>query len=341
MPSSILTEPIAGRSAWTGADLARDNQSWSLRFSDAALAEIDACLARVKASGTPLDAIGRAEFPLASLRAEIDRVLDELENGRGFVRIQGLPVDRYPDEDLGIIFKGVASHLGKLVSQNAKGHLLGYVRDEGLRMDRDPNVRKYLTNERQRFHTDIGADVVGLLCVRQSMCGGESMVASSMGIYNAFLAKYPWYVGVLYERFWYDWRGEEPPGSPPIYCRPIYAYHEGRLSCRVSLSLMEAAQKRDDVPKLTAVQREALQLLESLAEQHAFHYRFEPGEIQFVSNYMVLHDRMGFEDYPDPAKRRLLLRVWLTTPNARKLPAEWADTAIRGGIAAKPASVTA
>jgi hypothetical protein len=48
--------------------------------------------------------------------------------------------------------------------------------------------------------------------------------------------------------------------------------------------------------------------------------RLAPGDMQFVHNHTMLHDRTGFEDWPDPDRRRHLLRLWLAVPGARPLP---------------------
>ena len=49
-------------------------------------------------------------------------------------------------------------------------------------------------------------------------------------------------------------------------------------------------------------------------------HRLEPGDIQFVYNHSLLHDRTAFVDDADPALRRHLLRLWLSLPDDRLLP---------------------
>ena len=51
----------------------------------------------------------------------------------------------------------------------------------------------------------------------------------------------------------------------------------------------------------------------------------EPGDMQFVYNHALLHDRTGFVDHPDPDERRHLLRLWLTLPGDRELPPVFAQ----------------
>jgi hypothetical protein len=47
---------------------------------------------------------------------------------------------------------------------------------------------------------------------------------------------------------------------------------------------------------------------------------FAPGDIQLVHNHTILHDRMGYEDWPEPERKRHLLRLWLAPQRARPLP---------------------
>ena len=49
-------------------------------------------------------------------------------------------------------------------------------------------------------------------------------------------------------------------------------------------------------------------------------FLLQPGDMIFINNLTVLHARSGFENDPDPAKKRLLLRLWLATPDGRVTP---------------------
>lgn len=66
--------------------------------------------------------------------------------------------------------------------------------------------------------------------------------------------------------------------------------------------------------------------------------RLAPGDVQFVHNHNLLHDRTAFTDWPQPDHKRHLLRLWLAVPGARELPpafaARYGSLAVgdRGGI---------
>lgn len=327
--SNILTKPIAGPVAWKGDALARTRE-WAVYIPQPGLEEIDRALRRFRHANRPLETMRAEDFEVPSLAPLLRDVANELENGRGFVQLKGLPVDRYSLRDAEIVYWGLGRHLGEPLSQNARGELLGHVRDEGLDV-RNTSVRGYQTNAAQSFHTDIGGDVLGLMCLKGAMSGGASRLASSMTVYNELLRRYPWYVALLYKNFNIDWRGEQPVGSPAVYREPIFSFFEERLSCRFAPRFIRSAPEKTGVP-LSAVEVEALRIMEELAEELCFEIPFEPGDIQLINNYVIVHGRTGYQDFPDEARKRHLLRLWLKVPGARKLPPEYGEGRARNGV---------
>jgi len=329
---TILTTPVSGPAAWIESDLA-GSRNWEVRLDPDELAEIESALTVARASGRDLHALGREEFPLPRVGPRLQGLLHELEHGRGFVQLKGLPVARWTERDAAIVYWGIGTHLGRALSQNARGELLGHVRDEGLDIRR-PDVRAYQTRVAQGFHTDIGGDVLGLMCLQTARWGGASRIVSSISVYNALLERHPWYVGLLYRDLAVDWRGEEPPGAEPFYREPVYAWHEGRLSCRFAPRLIRSAQAKGG-GRLCAAELEAIGLVERLADELALDIDFEPGDIQLLNNYTILHGRAAYEDHPRPERRRHLLRLWLNVPGARRLPPEYDGGRARSGVPAR------
>jgi hypothetical protein len=117
------------------------------------------------------------------------------------VVLRGLPVRRYRDEDVGLIFWGFGRYMGAPLYQNPQGELLGHVYDHG-RTYGNIDVRGYETNAYLPYHTDAG-DVVGLLCLRRSLEGGLSSIVSSTTVHNEILARHPEYLGLLYNGYYY------------------------------------------------------------------------------------------------------------------------------------------
>jgi hypothetical protein len=210
--------------------------------------------------------------------------------------------------------------MGSARSQNAKGHVLGHVRDLGLATE-DPNVRTYQTTERQHFHTD-SCDIVGLLCLKTAKQGGLSSLVSSSAIYNAMAQRYPDLAGRLFQPFSVDRRGEVPDGKKPWFDMPVFHDHLGYLSAIYSGPYIRSAQRFPEVTRLTELDFAALDAFDSLAEDRDLRLdiTFQPGDIQLVHNHTILHDRTSFVDWPEPERKRHLLRLWLAAPGARPLP---------------------
>ena len=333
-----MTQAVRGPGVWYGRDLAR-RDDWIRPFSAAELAEIDAAVQAYRSSGKPLQALSAGDFPLPRLGPVLREVLAELLEGRGFILLRGLPVGRMTREAQAIAYLGLGAWLGAFRSQNAKGHLLGHVKDLGLDI-RDPRVRYYQTSRGLEYHTD-SVDVVGLLCLKTAKAGGESYLASSMSVYNEVLARRPDLAPALFEPFPTDRRGEVPEGMRPWFDIPIFHWHAGKLSCIYVRQYIESAQRLfPEARRLTRAQVQAMDLIDELCNDPAIHLAmdFQPGDIQLLHNHQILHSRGDFENWPEPERHRHLLRLWLAPPEARPLPEVYAPRygsvapGARGGI---------
>jgi len=333
--------PVSGAQVWHGRDL-QQHTEWMHRLSTAELAEIDAAIRAFKASGAALADISPANFPLPAFSRSLQGLLAEILSGRGFVVLRGFDVEKHSREEAAIAYMGLGSHLGRARSQNAKGHLLGHVKDLGLNI-KDPKVRYYQTNRKLEYHTD-SIDIVGLLCLKTAKAGGESFIASSMTIYNEILARRPDLVPALFMPFPTDRRGEVPEGMKPWFDVPIYNWHAGLLSCIYVRQYIESAQQLfPEATRLTPQQVEAMDLIDTLVNDPQIHLSmaFLPGDMQFLHNHQILHSRNDFEDWPEPEKRRHLWRLWLAPQGARPLPDVFASRygsvvpGERGGIVVK------
>lgn len=316
LPPSVLETPTA----WLGKDMAAAPERWLVHLSDSQIAELESAAQRFLDSGTEIGEMCRDDFPLPAFGPHLAELQKTLISGIGFQLLRGLPVADYSPEMIATIFCGVGAHLGKARSQNAMGHLLGHVRDVGADLN-DRNVRIYQTARRQTFHTD-SSDVAGLLCVHQSMEGGDSLLVSSVSIYNELQRRRPDLVPLLFEPIATDRRGEVPAGEKPYFEIPIFNWHEGYLSALYQRQYVDSAQKVPGAPPLSKEKIEALDLLDSLTNDPALNFslRLEPGDMQFVHNHTLMHDRTEFRDWPAPKPRRHLLRLWLSIPGDRPLP---------------------
>ena len=345
LPPDTLPARISDRSAWYGPDL-KESSDWSEHLSEAEIAEIESAAKELAKSSINLTSISRDDFPLPTLGPRLCDLLDEVLNGRGFVLIQALPVQRWTRREVAIAFLGIGTHLGNLRMQNAAGHLLGHVKDLG-RSGLDPNARIYQTRERQTHHTD-SCDVVGLLCLRTAKSGGLSSLVSSATIFNEMRRRRPDLLKVLLEPIETDRRGEVPEGGSPYFSIPVFNWHDGLLSAIYQRQYIESARRFPGVAPLSPVQIAALDLFDELANDQALNLTMDlrPGDIQLVHNHTILHDRTAFEDFSEPNRKRHLLRLWVAPPNARPLPEVFAErfgsvtSGDRGGIALKESRAT-
>jgi hypothetical protein len=319
MPAS-MPERFDGPSAWIGEDLSRTPALWLHQLSQADVEELDAAATSYLATGRDIGQIDAASFPLPRLAPKLADLRTTLLNGIGFRVLRGLPVARLSQAMAAAIFCGIGSHLGRARSQNAAGHILGHVRDKGADPN-DPNTRIYQTAARQTFHTD-SADAVGLLCLREAMEGGDSLLVSVETIYNRMRAARPDLLSLLFDPIATDRRGEVPEGMKPFMEIPPLSWHDGHLTVFYQRQYIDSAQRFSDALRLTPEHIAALDLFDSLANDPTVHLRMRlhPGDMQFVYNHGQLHDRTGFRDWPDPTERRHLLRLWLSLPGDRPLP---------------------
>jgi hypothetical protein len=206
------------------------------------------------------------------------------------------------------------------------------VRDTGAD-PHDPSVRLYKTRERLGFHTD-GADVIGLLCLRTARRGGTSRIASSATVVNEILRRRPDLVPLLFEPFHFDRNEEQAPGEPPSFALPLCHWDGDRLRTFYIGWYIRGAQRHASVPPLTDGQHELLDLIDAVAADPAVHLDMElaPGDVQLLKNAAILHARTEYEDWDEPARKRHLLRLWVTADQGF----QDGDALVRGGIPPKP-----
>jgi hypothetical protein len=339
--------PFTGPHVWTGAEIGATKR-WIRDLTPAHLADLDRAIAKTR--GMPWEKVTKADFPLPSFAPLVDEIREELENGTGIFRLQGMPVGTYEMEDIRRMYYAVGGHIGTLITQNRFGEMMRTICDEGTDVGErygqmeDKNgafLSSYARTKSAgglRFHTD-RTDVVTLLCVGQAKKGGHSKIASTCAIHNVMLARRPDLVELLYNDVWRSRLGEEEGGDKLVYNLPVFAVRDGKFTSHYSRTYVEAAQKLPNVPKLSAKQDEALDLLAEVAHELCYEMTLKPGDFQLLNNHVIYHARDPFEDDKAAGQVRLLLRLWLSMPNSRPLPENhrilWRNVeagAVRGGI---------
>ena len=306
--------------AWRGPVMAARPERWTWQLAPGQVADLDEAVARLDASGRDIVTFTAADAPLPQLAGRLAEMKGDLLFGIGFGLIRGVPVERYSLRQAAIAFWCIGAHLGEAISQNAKGHALGHVRDLGFDYSK-PSARGYQTSERLPYHCDMG-DVVGLLSLRTSRSGGLSSIVSSVALYNAMAERRPDLARVLTQPTYRDRRDEVPEGRKPWYPMPVFNPKDGYLFTHFVRSTIRKAQRFPEVPRITADQEEAFDYLDTLANDPELHLdmEFRPGDVQFLCNHTILHSRTKYVDWDEPEKKRHLLRLWLGCPGGPAVP---------------------
>lgn len=306
---AIARGPVGGPAAWRG-DALRGRSDWIVPLDAAAIAELDAARAAVRARGLALGAMRREDFPLPTLASAVGTWANELRDGRGFLVLRGLPIDAWGADDAALVYWGLGLHLGRPGAQNADGDLLGHVTDTGEDAT-SPFVRRYRTAGDIAYHCDL-ADAVGLLCLATPRRGGASRIVSSVTVHDELLQRRPDLIERLYEPVALDRRdeGRDGPGWVPVV--PLRAAG-GRLRTFYHSDYFRSAARHADAP-VGSLERELFDAYEAVASEPGLYLDMElaRGDVQLVSNHVVLHARTAYEDWPEPERKRHLLRLWLT-----------------------------
>lgn len=336
----MTIDPVLRPRGWTPEDLRRDG-GWSVRLSADEIADFELGLAHARATGRTAYDLSPADFPfgpaaLARLRAAVA----ETQEGRGFQLLRGLPVGRWSTDDARLFFWGLGLHLGVPRPQGRASQFMSDVRDAGGTY-RSVQGRGYNTKSALDFHAD-GSDLVGLMCLRTAVSGGESLISSSVTAHNTMLAERPDLLALLYEPVVFSRQGEQAPEEPPWYEAAILGVRDGRFACRHIRNHVKSAQLSfPEIPRLTPAQLEALDLFDAILRRPEVCFRmdFEPGDVQLINNHVVLHSRTDYVDHEAPEHKRHLLRLWLSLPGSPALPESWRlaykdveARAVRGGF---------
>ena len=334
MATTIPDSPISSAAAWLGSEQ-RKRSDWIYTLSGAEKAELDTAIGAYRRAPKSLSEISAAEYPLPVLGRAIAAWMRELDDGRGFMLVRGFPAADYSEDEAAFAYWIIGLQMGNPVPQNRKGEVLGHVRDDGA----DPNqagIRLYRTRVKLDFHTD-GADIIGLLCLNRAKSGGLSRIASSISVFNEVMRRRPDLAPLLFQDFIWDREADAGPGERPYFNFPICRFQDGRLGTLYIGWYIRNAQRFSEVPRLTPGQIELLDLIDSIANDPEFHLDmdFEPGDMQFLKNAVILHARTEYEDWPEPEKKRHLLRLWLTNLTFKDGSAE-TRAGIRSGANAHP-----
>ena len=295
------------------------SHEWIHAFS---AAEINELIAAADASeGQNIVSLDAEAFQLPQLDSILAGIRAEILQGRGFVILRGLPVQHWSMSRIVRVYWAITSRIGAPIAQNSIGNVLGHVTDVGGDAQ-NPEQRAHQSKGALPFHTDISAEVVGLLCIRGARSGGESALASVSALWNEMVATRADLADTLTDLFHLDRRGDEVEGQKPWFSMPVLVPGKSGVHVCHNPRFVRSAQRFPGLPRLTAVQEQAMDLLQSLADDPRFKLetRFRPGDIQLINNMALLHSRGAYQDWQDRVRRRHLLRLWLSVPGGDPIP---------------------
>jgi hypothetical protein len=317
MPATpVYPAPIDHPSAWKVTDF-RSSADYTIDLTAAQLQDIERAMQRVNDAGLTLDDLQREHFEVPSLRPVIDEIRHQIADGRGFVVLRRLPIEDYSKDELGMIYWGLGTYLGRGLSQSVLGDRLGHVKDFSRE---DPLARAYRNKQELSPHTD-SCDMVGLACLRNAQSGGVSRITSALTVHNVMREECSDALEALYRGYVFHRRGEEQPGDLPHtpYRVPIFSNTEDKVSARYVRTYVEAGEAAVGRP-MGDTELSVLDRFEEISKRPELMLEFtlQPGEIYFINNYTILHARTAFDDGDaEEDRRRHLLRLWLDVPGMR------------------------
>lgn len=241
---------ISGPQVWHGPELADRTDEWTYELTADDVEALTAGTDAARATGKDILDIVADDFPLGSFGPKLMAFREEMLRGRGFKLLRGLPIEDKSIEDIALMYWGIGAHLGYAVSQNAKGHVLGHVKDLGHDYA-DPMARGYQTSARLPYHTDY-SDLVGLLCLKTAQSGGLSSIVSSSALYNHMITECPALAEALMQPFYRTRWGEVGADRPAWVEVPAFNPFDGGVSTSYVRSAVRKAQLMPEVPRVTA-----------------------------------------------------------------------------------------
>ena len=314
---ALQFQEITSAAAWRG-DVLSKTDSWIHVLNDRQIAELETLGAHFVEADPDLRFVQKEDYPLVACAEAVKEWGRDVDCGRGFVLVRGLRTHLYSDALSAAIYYILGLYMGDPIRQNEKGDLIDSIYATSDKMMDDPTAKSSKVRDSLAYHSD-SSDVVSLMCLRPAKEGGASCLVSGAEIYNEILRRRPDLAPLLFERYHWDWRRQDKYAPADTYTSPIVDLTNGVFSMYAGSLYILTAQEYPGVPQLRPEQIEVVKLFDEIAYEPgmAIEMDFRPGDIQWLSNYAALHSRTLFHDYPEPQRKRHLLRLWLSRDGDR------------------------
>ena len=250
-----------------------------------------------------------------SLRAWCQPLISELQHGSGVALVRGL------GELDGTMLRQLYLEIGCCIGElDTTYGALYEVTDSGGSY-REQAIPVSQTHASTSVHTDSSRlethpRWVGLACIRQAPLGGGSRLVSVVAVHDQLAQAHPAQLQRLKRSFHRDL---VTPGSCNDLAGikgnrfPVFSDASDGPTLRYMRYWIETGQQRIGEP-LGPLDSEAFDALDAALNDPQLRYDFAlaPGDLLFIDNHKVAHDRDAYQD--DPSAPRLMLRLWLNEP---------------------------
>ena len=255
------------------------------------------------------------DFGMAETKVFGAKVRAALDEGLGFALLDRLPVELWTLDQCRAVYWLLGRTVGRPVAQSHDGKMLYDVKDFGRPAGN--GVRPDVTNIGQNFHTDNSynptpPEVVGLMCIHPAREGGLSGIINFHWAHQELGRRSPELLRRLHEPFFFDRQREHADTDVKYISHPLFEQRQLQLVGRLSKRQVVYGHKLAGQP-LDALGEQALDAFDALMNEPGapVHFDFQPGQIQFINNLVLGHNRTAFIDFDEPEKKRHLLRLWL------------------------------
>jgi hypothetical protein len=293
------------KKGWLGRDHTKED--FCLDLGKSQLDAIRRLVADIRTRTLQIEDVALEDFSAPELDPFLADMVRELKSGKGLVFLRGLPASDLSEDDLRLIYWGIGLHVGKPLVQSFQGDRLGEIRVNPSNI-----ARPYQNSIKLPLHCAL-MDFFSMMGVRKAKTGGANIFGSSLAIWEIMQAERPDLFAILSGNLHiWDFITVEPHASIGM---PIFGETDGVRSVVFTTDTPEGP------PGNSAEEREALRFFREINERDDVRLSadLKPGEMVFINNFEVMHARTEFVDWTEPAKRRLLFRLWLQpdTPRPR------------------------
>ena len=299
--------------AWDAATL-RSRSGWRMRVPAAWVDEGLTILFREPGELPDLNefSLDIAKHPAIACFAK--SLLQHLLEQEGVVWIRGLDDWGLTEGEKRLLYLALGMAMGDVVSPYGRLHS---VEDRGVDYTCSA-VPVSATSASTGFHTDSSSvdtcpDVVGLLCEAPSSDGGDSLISNALRAHRDLCLTDPEAIAVLQRPFIRDIVTPGCERSRPNLLRnrfPIFSGRSHNRTFRYMRYWIEQGQRRAGLP-LDLEETAALDTLDRVlsAPENVIRLRLEKGDMLFIDNRILAHNRLAYRDAPGHTRR--LQRIWI------------------------------